>query len=113
MHPFSYTSDPVRVIFGRGTIATVGEEVRRLGKARALVLSTPQQAAEARAMAARLGSVAAAVFAEAAMHTPVEVTDRALRVVAEVQADCTVALGGGSTTGLGKAIALRTDLPQI
>ena len=28
-------------------------------------------------------------------------------------ADCLVALGGGSTTGLGKAIACRTDLPQI
>ena len=28
-------------------------------------------------------------------------------------ADCTIALGGGSTTGLGKALAYRTDLPQI
>ena len=28
-------------------------------------------------------------------------------------ADCVVSLGGGSTTGLGKAIAYRTDLPQI
>ena len=28
-------------------------------------------------------------------------------------ADCTVAYGGGSTTGLGKALAYRTDLPQI
>ncbi|WP_369818241.1 maleylacetate reductase [Novosphingobium sp. ST904] len=30
-----------------------------------------------------------------------------------MEADCLVAIGGGSTTGLGKAIALRTDLPQI
>jgi len=36
-----------------------------------------------------------------------------LRVVTETKADATIALGGGSTTGLGKAIALRTDLPQI
>jgi maleylacetate reductase len=47
------------------------------------------------------------------MHTPVAITEQALAVVRERQADCTVALGGGSTTGLGKAIALRTDLPQI
>ena len=47
------------------------------------------------------------------MHTPVEVTERAMNVVRDAGADCTVALGGGSTTGLGKAIALRTDLPQV
>jgi alcohol dehydrogenase class IV len=47
------------------------------------------------------------------MHTPVEVTERAMETVREVRADCLVAIGGGSTTGLGKAIALRTDLPQI
>jgi alcohol dehydrogenase class IV len=47
------------------------------------------------------------------MHTPVSVTDEAVRVVAETAADGLVSLGGGSTIGLGKAIALRTDLPQI
>ncbi|KAG6834274.1 hypothetical protein H0H93_010735, partial [Arthromyces matolae] len=31
----------------------------------------------------------------------------------ELRADCVVSVGGGSTIGLGKAIALRTDLPQI
>jgi maleylacetate reductase len=47
------------------------------------------------------------------MHTPVEVTERAMRALSEAGADCLVALGGGSTTGLGKALAYRTDLPQI
>jgi maleylacetate reductase len=36
-----------------------------------------------------------------------------LREVVRAQADCLVSLGGGSTTGLGKALALRTDLPQV
>jgi len=36
-----------------------------------------------------------------------------MQAVRDSGSDCTVALGGGSTTGLGKAIALRTDLPQI
>lgn len=31
----------------------------------------------------------------------------------DLGADVLVSVGGGSTTGLGKAIALRTDLPQI
>src|SRR5207237_5575433 len=51
--------------------------------------------------------------AGAVMHTPVEVTEAAMARVDELQADCIVAIGGGSTVGLGKAIALRSDLPQI
>ena len=47
------------------------------------------------------------------MHTPTDVTERGLARARELDADCLVALGGGSTTGLGKAIALRTDLPQV
>lgn len=113
MQPFTYVGAPSRVLFGSGTLDRVGEEVRALGCGRALVLSTPQQADAARDLAGRLGGLSAGLFTEAAMHTPVEITDRVMRVVAETGADCTVALGGGSTTGLGKAIALRTDLPQI
>ena len=47
------------------------------------------------------------------MHTPAPVTDEAVAFARECHADCLISLGGGSTTGLGKAIALRTDLPQI
>ena len=109
---FVYNGHAARVIFGSGTLSQVPEEVRRLGR-RALVLSTPQQIGQARELAAKLRDLAVGVFAEAAMHTPVDVTDRALEAARATGADCTVALGGGSTTGLGKAIALRTDLPQI
>ena len=109
---FVYNGQPARVIFGFGTLSQVAEEVRRLGR-RALVLSTPQQADEAHRLAATLGDLGVGVFAEAAMHTPVDVTARALEAAERLDADCTVALGGGSTTGLGKAIALRKDLPQL
>ncbi len=113
MKPFVYSGLPARVIFGSGTLSELGEEIGRLGCSRALLLSTPQQEADAKALAARLGPLAAGLFTQAAMHTPVEVTERALEAAQQVNADVTVALGGGSTTGLGKAIALRTDLPQI
>lgn len=110
---FTYVGHPVTVVFARGASRTVGEWIERIGCRRALVLSTPQQAADAEAMAASLGDRGAGVFAGAAMHTPVAVTEQALVRLRESGADCLVALGGGSTTGLGKAIALRTDLPQI
>ena len=113
MHSFVYTALPSKVLFGFGTLDKVADEVRGLHCRRALVLSTPQQAAQAEDLAARLGDLCTGTFTQATMHTPVAVTEKALQTVRERQADCTVALGGGSTTGLGKAIALRTDLPQI
>jgi alcohol dehydrogenase class IV len=113
MQPFVYEALPSRVIFGTGTLARLGEEIERLGLHRVLVLSTPPQRHDAEQLAASLGKRAAGIFAEAAMHTPVAVTERAMARVAELGVDGTVAVGGGSTTGLGKAIALRTDLPQI
>ena len=114
IEPFIHDPLLPRVIFGSGTLTRLGPEVERLGARRVLVLSTPGRAeAQADGIAAALGERSAGVFAGAVMHTPVEVTEAALRVVKERGADALVAVGGGSTTGLGKAIALRTDLPQI
>ncbi|NSL21567.1 maleylacetate reductase [Agrobacterium tumefaciens] len=113
MQPFVYTTAPARIVFGTGSSVGVAEEIRRLGLSRALVLSTPHQKGDAEALAARLGPLAAGVFSDAAMHTPVKVTKRAVEAYRAAGADCVVSLGGGSTTGLGKAIALRTDAPQI
>jgi maleylacetate reductase len=110
---FAVQFAPVRVRFGAGIRAHVSEEIARLGRKRALVLSTPPQADAAMQMAQDIGDLAVGVFTRAAMHTPVAVTEEAVAHVLSVRADCLVAIGGGSTTGLGKAIALRTDLPQI
>jgi maleylacetate reductase len=113
MNGFIYESLPSRVLFGFGTFGRLPEEVARLGLERTLVLATPQQADEAERIAATLGARSVGTFAGAAMHTPVEVTEAALDVVLARGVDGLVAVGGGSTTGLGKAIALRTDLPQV
>ena len=113
MRGFVYTAHASRVIFGSGTLAQLPEEVERMGLKRALVLSTPHQQGAAEETARSIGTRSAGVFAGAAMHTPVEVTQRALEQVKVIDADGIVAVGGGSTTGLAKAIALRTDLPQI
>jgi alcohol dehydrogenase class IV len=47
------------------------------------------------------------------MHVPIEVARAARDEAARVGADCAVAIGGGSTTGLGKAIALASPLPIL
>ncbi len=111
--PFVYEGRPQRVIFGPGRLAEAPEVLRAIGGRRALVLSTPGQKAVGERVAAILGDLKAAIFPGAMMHTPVEVTEKAAAIFEEHDADCVVAVGGGSTTGLGKAIALRTDAPQL
>lgn len=113
MHAFVHTTLPGRVVFGVGTLDRLEEELDRLGIRRVMVLATRQRAADADGMARRLGARAAGTFAGAVMHTPVEVTERALDAVTQNGTDGLLAIGGGSTIGLAKAIALRTDLPQL
>ena len=113
MQDFVYQSAPMRVVFGTGTLRQLPDELSRLGVVSALVLATPRQNDLVASIREMIGERFAGVFTGAVMHTPLEVTERAMETVREMRADCLVAIGGGSTTGLGKAIALRTDLPQI
>jgi alcohol dehydrogenase class IV len=113
MRNFVYTANPARVIFGAGTLAKLGDEVERLGLSRVVLLATSRQESRVQALARTLGARAVGVFAGARMHTPVEVTELAVAAVAEARADGLVAVGGGSTTGLAKAVASRVNLPQI
>ncbi|MEM1361800.1 MAG: maleylacetate reductase [Pseudomonadota bacterium] len=110
---FVAETNVARVRFGDPVFNVIGEEIERLGAKRALVLSTPPQAEIAQDLAAAIGPAAAGLFTCATMHTPVEVTEDATDHAKEIEADCLVAMGGGSTIGLAKAIALRTGLPQI
>jgi maleylacetate reductase len=110
---FIYSALASKVIFGHGTLPRLGEELLRLNASRALVLATPEQSELADQTLAAADGRAAGVFTGARMHTPVEVTEQALAVARELKADALVSAGGGSTTGLGKALALRTGLPQI
>ncbi|WP_328499103.1 maleylacetate reductase [Streptomyces sp. NBC_00414] len=104
----------MRVVFrpGASVTATAGE-VERLGLRRVLVISGARGADTAKAVADSLGGLCAGVHAQARMHVPAEVADRAVEVARETGADGCVAVGGGSSIGLGKAVALRTGLPLI
>lgn len=113
MDRFQFESAGLRVRFGTGSIAHLPEEIARLGAGRVLLLTTPQQTALADRAQDLLGPIAVARFTGATMHTPVEVTEAALELVEAEGIDGLVALGGGSTIGLGKAIALRTGLPHL
>src|ERR1700720_1150640 len=114
MEAFEYSALPARVIFGFGTLTRVTDEVIALGRKRAFVLSDPHHApAGATRLMRALDKVGVHLSTDAVMHTPVDVTERVMAKLVAHDADCLISLGGGSTMGLGKALALRTDLPQI
>ncbi|BGO94667.1 hypothetical protein NBRC10512_004903 [Rhodotorula toruloides] len=108
MQPFVYNALPARVIFGWGTVSKVAEEVKRLGCSRALVLTTPHQVEAGEKVKADLGDLAVGIYTNATMHTPIHVTQEALSKAKELNVDCCVSVGGGSTIGLGKALALHS-----
>lgn len=87
-------------------------EASRLGS-RAMVISTPGQRHLAERGAQLLGELAVLVHPRAVMHTPAESVTLACAEAARVQADCCVAIGGGSTIGLAKAVAHERALPIL
>jgi maleylacetate reductase len=113
MRDFVYDQLPGRVVFGAGAFDRLAAEVDRLGLSRLLVLSTPGQVMLAEEAARRLGARSAGIYAQAKMHVPVETAQAARAEARRLGADGAVAIGGGSTIGLGKAIALESGLPIV
>lgn len=110
---FVYDMQPGRVVFGEGALQSLPAELELMGCHRGLVLSTPQQAHQAEDVRKLLDTTAVGTYTRATMHVPVETQIEAAAEAARLGADSTVAIGGGSTVGLAKAIALKIGLPIL
>ena len=107
MESFEYNANPSRVVFGSGSIKKLPDEVKRLDKSKPLLLSTPQQAEQVKALEPILkdgGIEPAGLYSNATMHTPTHITDEALEYASKSGADCIISFGGGSTTGLVSSV---------
>jgi alcohol dehydrogenase class IV len=76
-------------------------------------LTTTQHASLVDNLTKLLNGKIAGAFTGGAMHTPKTVTQEAMEYTRSIKAECLVSIGGGSTTGLGKALFFRTGLPHI
>ncbi|KAI6774754.1 hypothetical protein HG530_001512 [Fusarium avenaceum] len=115
MQSFVYRPLPHKIIFGRGSIQQLPQCLEELGFRRPLVLSTPYQIDQAEQITKIIkASVEDTwIFSEATMHTPLDITEKAFKFCQEKNPDVLVSIGGGSTTGLGKAISFRKGLYHI
>lgn len=113
MQTFIYTAQPVRVVFGADAWSTLQAEVGLLGVRKALVLCTPRQRALAEQATAVLAERGAGIYDQAVMHVPVDTVADARDAARRAGADGIVAIGGGSTIGLAKALAMESAWPIV
>jgi alcohol dehydrogenase class IV len=110
---FTYESLPSRVVFGVGQVAGVGDEVAALGAEQVFLVHDAMAKELADGVAAQLGGRLAGRWDEVVQHVPVELAERARAAVDAARGDAVVCVGGGSSTGLAKAIALTNRVPIV
>jgi maleylacetate reductase len=114
MRDFIYNQPARRVVFGAGSIEKLHNEVKRLGISRAVVISMPAEQHFAEEAHARLAELSAGIYSEVvAQHVPIEMLRKAREDAKALGADGYVVIGGGSTVGVGKGLALETGLPIV
>jgi maleylacetate reductase len=103
---------PQRVCFETGAAAaTLSREAAALGASRAMLIASAREAARADEIAAEIP--VALRHHDVAMHVPADLAERARKAAADARADVLVSVGGGSATGLAKAVALTSGLPVV
>ncbi|MBT2548848.1 maleylacetate reductase [Arthrobacter sp. ISL-65] len=109
---FEHTTLGQRVLFGTGRAgANLAAEVARIGARRVMVIASSSEASRAAEVTADID--VALHYDDVAPHVPLEKAAKARAAAAEHGIDLLVCAGGGSTTGLAKAIALTARLPII
>lgn len=114
MHSFSYDALPARIVFGPGAARSrLAAEVTRLDVVRLLLIASRRDAELVRALVAPFAGRVAATFTDVKEHVPVD-TAAAVRAMAiDVAADGVLCIGGGSTIGAAKAVALTSRIPIL
>lgn len=114
MHsPFTYQSDPIRIVFGAGSIAALRAEADFHKMSRLVVLCSPSRTDVARRFTAPVADRCTALCDASAPNMPRAAFERVIADIERHRADGFVVLGGGSPIGLAKAAAVATKLPYI
>ena len=109
---FEHVTLGQRVRFGTGKAAeNLSAEVERLGARRIMLITSETDAPMAATVSS--GVDVALHYRDVAPHVPIEKAEKARAAAIEHDADLLVCVGGGSTTGLAKAVAMTTGLPII
>ena len=106
-----FESRPQRVVTGVGAASRLAAEVAQLDCERVFLVTGRHDVGLAERLAEDVDVVA--VFSDVRPHVPVEVARAATDLARSSGADVLVAVGGGSTVGTAKAVALTERLPIL
>jgi alcohol dehydrogenase class IV len=111
---FTYDALPARIVFGRGTARTrLADEVGRLEVTRVLLIASSRDAELVRTLVAPFAGRVAATFTDVKEHVPVETAAAVRALAVDIAADAVLCIGGGSTIGAAKAVALTSRIPVL
>ena len=114
MEAFTYDQQPGRFVFGAGAAATqLAGEVDRLAARRVLVIASARDDRRVAELVAPLGARVVARFSDVREHVPVRTAEAARVAAKQADADALLAIGGGSTVGAAKAVALTARIPIL
>ncbi len=113
MREFEFEIAARRVVFGAASRHRLADEIGTLGSQRVLVIADPSHASTAAEIGQQLGTRCAGIYDRVKAHVPVETAEAGRDRVKELDADCYLAIGGGSAIGLAKAIALEIENPIV
>jgi maleylacetate reductase len=109
---FEHVTLGQRVLFGAGQAPHhLANEVARLAAKRVMVIADDASAHIAAVVAC--GIDVTVNYNDVAPHVPIGKAEKARTVALDNGIDLLVSIGGGSTTGLAKAIALTTRIPIV
>ncbi len=114
MQEFTYDALGGRVVFGPGAARTrLAAEVESLGADRLLLIASERDTARVRELVGPFARRVAATFSAVREHVPVATAEAARALAARARADAVLCIGGGSTTGVAKVVALTARIPIL
>jgi maleylacetate reductase len=113
VQPFIYDALPGRVVFGNGAFARLPDELDRLGAQRILLIADRSGRTWAEQLVDAIGDRIVGEIDDVRPHVPIDDAENARRLARSAAANAIVTIGGGSATGLGKAVALDQPIPIL
>jgi len=111
---FTFEQLPQRIVFGDGAARTaLSPEIEQLGARRVLAIASTRDAERVASLLDPLGARVVGTFTEVREHVPLPTAEAARDAAAAAGADLLLAIGGGSTIGAAKAVAMTARLPIV